>query len=58
MADHPRATPKTFTSLTPVRVITAVFAFGLLAGAGIAAWLTPPGLFLENTDSGLSASAL
>jgi hypothetical protein len=44
MADHPRATPKTFTSLTPVRVITgvAVFAFGLLAGAGFAAWLMSP----------------
>jgi hypothetical protein len=34
----------TFASLTPVRVIAglAVFAFGVLAGAGFAAWLIPP----------------
>jgi hypothetical protein len=37
MAEH-------ITFLIPVRVITgvAVFAFGVLAGAGIAAWLMPP----------------
>jgi hypothetical protein len=44
MAEHIRATHRTFTSLTPARVIMgmAVFAFGVLAGAGIAAWLMPP----------------
>jgi hypothetical protein len=43
MAEHFRATHRTFASLAPVRVITgvAVFAFGVLAGAGIAAWLMP-----------------
>jgi len=41
MAEHLRATHR--TSLTPTRVITGmlVFAFGILAGAGIAAWLMP-----------------
>jgi hypothetical protein len=41
MAERLRAT---FASLTPVQVITgaAVFAFGVLAGAGFAAWLMPP----------------
>jgi hypothetical protein len=41
MAEPFRAT---LASLTPGRVIAgvAVFAFGLLAGAGFAAWLIPP----------------
>jgi hypothetical protein len=44
MAEPLRATHWTFASLTPGQVITgvAVFAFGLLAGAGFAAWLLPP----------------
>jgi hypothetical protein len=44
MAEQLRATHRTFTSLTPARVITgvAVFAFGVLAGAAIAAWVMPP----------------
>jgi hypothetical protein len=44
MAEHLRATHRTFASLTPARVITgvAVFAFGVLAGAAIAAWVMPP----------------
>jgi hypothetical protein len=44
MAERLRATPKSFASLTPARVITAaaVFAFGILLGAEFAAWLTPP----------------
>jgi hypothetical protein len=44
MAEHFHATHRTFASLTPVQVITgvAVFAFGVLAGAGFAAWLMPP----------------
>jgi hypothetical protein len=41
MAEGLRAT---FAFLTPVQVITgaAVFAFGVLAGLGFAAWLMPP----------------
>jgi hypothetical protein len=44
MSEPLRATHRTFASLTPARVIAgaAVFAFGLLAGAGFAAWLMPP----------------
>jgi hypothetical protein len=44
MAEPLRAAHRTFTSLTLGQVITgaAVFAFGVLAGAGIAAWLMPP----------------
>jgi len=44
MAELLRATHRTFSSLTPVRVIAglAVFAFGALAGAGFAAWFIPP----------------
>ena len=44
MAELVRASYRTFASLTPVRVIAgvAVFAFGVLAGAGFAAWLIPP----------------
>jgi xanthine/uracil permease len=44
MAEHLRPTHTTLASLTPARVVTgmAVFAFGVLAGAGIAAWLMPP----------------
>jgi hypothetical protein len=44
MAEHLRATHRTLALLTPGRVMTgvAVFALGILAGAGIAAWLMPP----------------
>jgi hypothetical protein len=44
MAEHPWTKDRTFMTLTPARVIAAVavFAFGMLAGAGIAAWLMPP----------------
>jgi hypothetical protein len=44
MAEHLRAAQRTTTSLTPARVMTGVvvFALGILAGAGIAAWLVPP----------------
>jgi hypothetical protein len=44
MAEHLRATHRTFASLTPARLIVGVtvFALGILAGAGIAAWLMPP----------------
>jgi hypothetical protein len=44
MAEPLHETHRAFASLTPVRVIAgvAVFAFGVLAGAGVAAWLMPP----------------
>jgi hypothetical protein len=44
MAEHPWAKDRSFLTLTPARVIAAVavFAFGMLAGAGISAWLMPP----------------
>jgi hypothetical protein len=44
MAEPLRATHRAFASLTPVWVIAGVtvFAFGMLAGAGFAAWLLPP----------------
>jgi hypothetical protein len=44
MAEHLRETRRTFASPTRIRVIAgiAVFALGILAGAGFAAWLIPP----------------
>jgi hypothetical protein len=44
MAEHLRTAQRTAISLTPARVMTGVvvFALGILAGAGIAAWLMPP----------------
>jgi len=44
MAERPRAIQKTFATLTAVRLIAgvAVFALGIVAGVGFAAWLMPP----------------
>jgi hypothetical protein len=41
MAKHLRATRRTFSALRLIAGVT-IFAFGVLAGAGIAAWLMPP----------------
>ena len=41
MAKHRRATRRTFSALRLIAGVT-IFAFGVLAGAGIAAWLMPP----------------
>jgi hypothetical protein len=44
MDEHHRALDEPRPTWTPVRVIIgiAVFALGVLVGAGIAAWMVPP----------------
>jgi hypothetical protein len=45
MADHPRTTDTTVCLIPdagPGYCGVAVFAFGVLAGSGIAAWIMPP----------------